>query len=308
MTAPKTQVRWLSETAGVYQTTDRVVHVRGDDARSWLNGQVSNDVRELSEEAACYALALTVKGRIVSDLWALAEGAEGMALVLPKARCEATLERLDKHIIMEDVELTPDAELEVFTVQGPRASEVVMAAREAPLRRYRCARLTAEGIDLWVARAQAEALFEQLVRAAVAVGGGVLGDPSWAEAHVALRVPRLGVDFGEDSYPQEAGLGSRALSFSKGCYLGQEVVYMLENRGQLPRRLVQLEAPSGAVIEPGAPVLDGEGKRVGEVTSATVSGEEPLALAYVKRALAEVERFVWVAGSPCRVRAVVGIA
>jgi folate-binding protein YgfZ len=296
----------LLATVAVYRTRDRVVHVRGDDARSWLNGQISNDVRELHGDDARYALTLTVKGRIVSDLWALDEP-PGMALVLPEARCQATLERLEKHIIMEDVELAPDPEIEVLTVQGARASELV-ARGGAFSRTYPCPRLGPGGIDLWVPRAEADAALAALREAARTLGGGTLDEANWAEAHVALGIPRLGVDFGEDSYPQEAGLGPRALSFSKGCYLGQEVVYMLENRGQLPRRLVQLEAPASVVVEPGMPILDGEGKRVGEVTSTTTSGDEVLALGYVKRALAEAERFVWVGGSPCRVRGIAGEA
>jgi len=298
-------VELLAQVA-LHRTHDRVVHVRGDDARSWLNGQVSNDVRELSGDLAHYALALTVKGRIVSDLWAIEEP-DGLAIVLPEARCEATIERLDKHIIMEDVELTLDPALEVLTVQGPRAGELV-AALGADLRSYGCPRLSPGGRDLWVERSAADALYDRLLAAARELGGGALEDAGWAEAHVVLGVPRLGVDFGEDSYPQEAGLGARAVSFAKGCYLGQEVVYMLEKRGQLPRRLVQLEAPVSVVVEPGMPIVDGEGKRVGEVTSTTTSGDEVLALGYVKRALAEPERFVWIGGSPCRVRAIPGEA
>lgn len=294
----------LLASAAVHRTADQVVRVRGDDARSWLNGQISNDVRDVTSDDARYAVTLTVKGRIVSDLWAIADD-DGMALVLPAARCEATLERLDKHIIMEDVELALDEALVVLTVQGPRARDVV-AQVSGDTRRYGCARLTPGGIDLWVAREQVDAVFTALVMAASAVGGGALDAQSWADAHVALAIPRVAQDFDEDTYPQEAGLGPRALSFSKGCYLGQEVVYMLENRGQLARRLVQLEAASGSAIEVGAAVTDEQGKRVGEVTSITTTGE-PHALAYVKRPAAELERALLVAGVPCHVRRIVGV-
>jgi folate-binding protein YgfZ len=305
MTSLPSKALELLASAAVHRTLDRVVHVRGDDARSWLNGQVSNDLRGVEEGEARYALALTVKGRIVSDLWVLAEGT-GMALVLPAERCEATLDRFDKHIIMEDVELALDPALEVLTVQGPRAHDV-LAQVAGGVHRYGCARLTPGGVDVWVEREQSDALFTALVMAASGLGGGALDAQSWSEAHVALAVPRVAVDFGEDSYPQEAGLGPRALSFQKGCYLGQEVVYMLENRGQLARRLVQLEGATSAPLELGALVMDEQGKRVGEVTSTTTSSHEPLALAYVKRPFAEPERTVYVAGSPYRVRSVVGV-
>src|SRR4051812_25275976 len=96
------QVRALGACVGVYRTSDRVIHVRGDDARSWLNGQISNDVRTVSGDEAQYAVALTVKGRIISDLWALEE-APGMAIVVPGTRADAALARFEQYIIMEDV-------------------------------------------------------------------------------------------------------------------------------------------------------------------------------------------------------------
>ncbi|MDB4987153.1 MAG: Folate-dependent protein for Fe/S cluster synthesis/repair in oxidative stress [Myxococcaceae bacterium] len=305
-TSNSTQVRWLRERAGVYRTRDRVVHVRGEDARSWLNGQISNDVRTLAGDQARYAVALTVKGRIISDLWAL-EDAPGMAFVVPGVRAEAALARFDQYIIMEDVELELDDDLVVVTLQGPAAGELLEVVPEG-VRRYACARLGNVGYDCWLSKAQLDDVFEALVARAAQREGGAIDDAAWAEAHVALGVPRVALDFGDDAYPQEAGLGARALSFGKGCYLGQEVVYMLENRGQLARRLVQLEVPREAAVAAGQAVVDAAGKRLGEVTSTASApdGEHDLALAYVKRAFAEPESTVWVAGSPARVSMIVG--
>jgi tRNA-modifying protein YgfZ len=305
-TNSRLQVRWLAEMVGVYRTRDRVVHVRGDDARSWLNGQVSNDVRALASDVAQYATALTVKGRVVSDLWVVDE-APGMAFVLPAPRVDTALARFEQYIIMEDVELEADPDLVVVTVQGPRAEQLVATLPDG-LRHYACPRLATTGFDVWVPSEQAADLVARLSAHARELGGGAVDETGWAEAHVALGVPRIALDFGDDTYPQEAGLGTRALSFSKGCYLGQEVVYMLHNRGQLARRLVQLQADPGAALEPGATVVDAEGKRLGEVTSTdTPKGDQPrLGLAFVKRAFSEPESTVWVGGSPCRVTRVVG--
>lgn len=290
------QVSWVAEAAGVYATSDRVVRVRGDDARTWLNGQISNDVKTLAGERAVYALALTVKGRVVSDLYAL-DDPPGMALVLPEVRAEQALARFEQHIIMEDVELVPEA-LVVVSVQGPRAADV-----DAPaVRRYPCDRLGG-GFDLWVEPAQLADTLAALAARAAEVGGGLLDAAGWEAAHLALGVPRVGVDFGEDTYPQEAGLGKRALSFGKGCYLGQEVVYMLENRGQLARRMVQLELGAGLGAA-GVDVTDEAGKRVGTLTS--LAAESPFALALLKRSHAEPGQAVWVGGSPVRVRTIVG--
>lgn len=284
-------LRWVREAAAVYETGDRVVRVRGDDARSWLNGQITNDVRTLTGDSAVYALTLTVKGRVISDLWAL-EDAPGMALVLPEARADAALARFEQHIIMEDVELVAEPALRVISVQGPRAAEVVAGLGE---RRYRADRL-GEGFDLWGDEAALATARERTAQR----GGGVLDAEGWAGLHLALGVPRIAVDFGEETYPQEAGLGARALSFGKGCYLGQEVVYMLENRGQLARRLVQLEVP--AEVSAGAEITDEAGKKLGALTSAAA----PYALGLLKRSHAEPGQTVLVAGSPVRVRTVVG--
>jgi folate-binding protein YgfZ len=302
MTSVDQQLSFVRESAGVFVTGDRVVHVRGDDARSWLNGQITTDVRELSGERAAYGLLTTAKGRVVSDLWA-ASADDGMALVLPPSHFAATLAVLDKHVIMEDVELVADESLRVVTVQGPRAREV--ADEVLAQRKLATARFPGSGVDLWVGPDALQSTLSELSRRAAAVGGGPLDEAGWAHAHVALGVPRFGIDFGEHSYPQEAGLRDRALSFQKGCYRGQEVIYMLENRGQLARRLVQLRADAGA-IEPGA-VLEAEGKRAGEVTSVTPGpGGATLCLGYVKRPLSEVGQALTAGGVPCVVQSVVG--
>jgi folate-binding protein YgfZ len=301
MTSP---LRFVTETVGVFVTDDRVLHVRGDDAQSWLNGQITNDVRELSPDGATYALAATLKGRVISDLWALKEG-DHAAVVLPRAGYEAAVETFDKHVIMEDVELVPDDALRVVSLLGPRAGEVAEAA--PGLVRYRADRLHTGGIDLWVPTSELERTLGLLQEKAEALGGGVLDAAGFTHVRVLLGVPRFGEDFGTDHYPQEAGLKARALSFSKGCYRGQEVIYMLENRGQLARRLVVLEAAQPVAR---GTQLEVEGKRVGEITTLdvtpTASGTT-LLMGYVKRPLAEVGQVLLAAGQLCTVRSVVGL-
>ena len=305
MISPHEQLSFVTQTAGVYVTDDRVLHVRGDDAQSWLNGQITNDVRELRADTATYALAATLKGRVISDLWALKEG-DAAAVVLPASGFDAAFETFDKHVIMEDVELEPDADLRVVAIVGPRASDVADAA---PGRvRYRADRLHSGGLDLWVPAAELEQTLAHLTDKARSLGGGALDEAGYTHARVALGVPRFGVDFGGEHYPQEAGLKARALSFSKGCYRGQEVIYRLENRGQLARRLVVLEAAQP--VERGTQV-EADGKRVGEITTVdvtpTASGTT-LLLGYVKRPVAEVGHTLLAAGQPCTVRSVVGVA
>ncbi len=303
--------RWVTESAAVYRSTDSIVRVTGDDGTSWLNGQVTNDVRALRMDVATYALATTVKGRVISDLWARA-GTEGPVLSIPAAARERLLANLEKHIIMEDVELSEARDLCLISVQGPKALEVV-AGLEQGRDIFGCARLHSAGIDIVCATTEADAFVHTLVERARALGGGALSAEGLAHAHIVGAIPRVGVDFGDSTYPQEAGLKGRAVSFNKGCYTGQEVVYMLENRGQLSRRLVQLTGPAAPALTTGAPLFDAQGQRVGEVTSATVTqgaGATTTAMAYLKRPVAEVGTTVAAGtteGAAYLVRVVVGV-
>lgn len=310
MASNETQTEWLHQGVGVFLTTDRVVRLLGEDNQSWLNGQVTNDVRELIPGHATYALTVSLKGRIQSDLWALKLAGEAeppaLAVVLPQAGVDAALSAFEKHIIMEDVELAPEPELRVLTVQGPQAA-ALLEALGASARAYACPRLGAlPGFDVWVREAELEPTLDACAREAAKLGGGVLDAAGWAHAHVLLGVPRAGIDFGTETYPQEAGLKARSVSFSKGCYTGQEVVYMLEKRGQVARRLVQLSAEQAPLPAPEALVSDADGQRTGAVTSATQSGPLSVALAYVKRAHAHVGSVVRIGEQSWRVRCVLG--
>jgi folate-binding protein YgfZ len=269
----------VCSSAAVHVTSDRIFRVQGDDAHSWLSGQITADIRGLKPGHAVYALCVTVKGRIVSDLWVIEQ--EGLHIVLPERCAEDALATLEKHIIMEDVELVPVPERCVVSVQGPLAREVVTDAGLQGV--YAASRLCEAGLDAWLPRGDAEPLLKRLADAAQLRKGRVVDAADWGALHVALAVPRAGIDFNGDAYPQEAGLKARAVAFNKGCYQGQEVVYMLENRGQLSRRLVQLEGPEAALTV-GAQLMDAEGKKVGQVTSAARKTDgQALALAYAKK-------------------------
>lgn len=287
MTTPSIvdQAAWLERAAGVRALDDRVVvAVRGEDARSWLNGQITNDVRATAPGQAVYALAIHVKGRVLADLFVLDRGERGLAMTLPRANLAVLLEHFEKYVIMEDVVLAPDEGAALITVQGPRAAEVIAGRGDA----FACDRLGRGGFDVIVASdARASELDALAARAREVGGGGPIDDAAWELARVRAGRPALFADFGDATYPQEAGLERVAVSFQKGCYLGQEVVCMLENRGQLNRRLCTLE--SEAELAPGVAIHDAEGKKLGEVTSAARDperGGRTIALGFVRRAQA----------------------
>jgi hypothetical protein len=135
--------------------------------------------------------------------------------------------------------------------------------------------------------------------------GGAFGDEAgWNTLRVECGVPRFGADFDEATYPQEAALEGRAVSFSKGCYLGQEVVCMLQMRGHVKRKLVPLVIDGEGVPLRGASVTANEGgPSVGDVTSASFSPTlgRVVALAMVKYAFAEPGRSLSVDARPARI-------
>lgn len=281
------QARALRESAGVRLRDDlMMVHVRGDDARTWLNGQVTSDVREVPAGQGVYGLAVTVRGKIMADLWVIHSGGD-LAVLLPKSAVGTVLASFEHQIIMDDVELVPDDALAIISVQGPKAGAVIDAAALSDIERQRCDELGHGGELIVVTEPQRAIAFAALVAEAERAGGCAVDDQGLELARLRAGRPRFERDFGPEQYPQEAGLEERAVSFNKGCYLGQEVICTLENRGRLTRRLARLIAAQGA-LAPGSELLDGDERQVGKVTSAAFDPESGhlLALGYVKHAAA----------------------
>lgn len=255
--------------------------VRGRDRTKWLNGMITNDVRVLPPGRSVYAAAVGLKGKIITDLYVDAREDE-MALVMPLDRIAEVTEHFDRYVVMEDVFVSP-RDVKVFSLQGPLATE-----RAASLpHRFAADRLGRGGVDL-VIPADDEAAFEAL-RAFVAKGDAVVVSPeAWEVARIEAGVGAFAIDFDGNHFVQEAGITARAVSFQKGCYLGQEVVCRLEMRGQVQRLL------SGLVLDGPAPAAGDavlvDGKEVGRVTSARASVSLPgssVAIAMVKHAAAE---------------------
>ncbi len=269
------QVRVLREGAGALWLDDRaVITVRGDDRLTWLSGVVTADVRPLAVGRGIYTAMVAVKGKLLGDAFVHAGDDEALRLVVPSAQRDALMAHFERFIVMEDVELEATSE-RVFTVQGPTA----VAATEGWAGRSTADRLGRGGVDVLVVEGSD-----------APEGDGVVGvsRDAFDAASTEAGIPRWGVDFGVDNYVQEAAITPRAVSFQKGCYLGQEVVCRLEMRGHVQKQLVSLTA-SGVVPSAGAELM-AEGKAVGRVTSATPSTTEPgqvRVLAMVKYAVLE---------------------
>ncbi len=252
-------------------TQEQLISVRGDDARTWLNGQMTNDLKALTPERMVYGLILNVKGRILSDVLAIDHPEHGLLMAVAAGTWPVLSPHLEHYIIMEDVSLVPRDDLRILTTQVLETERGGEKPGEGWLPHQRLG--VGKGWDRVVEMSELESVLASL-------GARHIEESEAEPLRIRAGRPRFGVDFGDTTYPQEAGLEKGAVSFSKGCYLGQEVVCMLESRGQVSRRLVALE---GLGLFAGAELKDAEGTKVGEVTSATVEGH---GIGFVKRAQA----------------------
>ncbi len=249
---------------------------------TWLNGLITCELAKRPTGDAIYGLHVEKKGRIVSDLYVVLD-AERVVVALPSSMAEAVRASLDHYLVMEDAELGI-GDFDVWFVHGPRSSDVLTAARGAGGIGGLLDRTGLGGAVVLASPAARDA-----VRAALEASA-TIGDASgWEALRIERGVPAFGVDFDGASYAQEAGLEKTAVSFSKGCYLGQEVVCMLEMRGHVKKKLASI-VMDGAPPARGSDVADATGAKVGDVTSSIASPllGRSVALAMVKRASAEV--------------------
>jgi folate-binding protein YgfZ len=279
-----------------------VLAVRGKDRLTWLNGLVTCDLAPLDakDPPAVYGLAVSKNGRILSDLFAVADR-ERLLLAVPRAVVDELRVSLDHYLIMEDAEVTLDDAVGAWLAHGPNAGQVLAAGRAAG---GVGGAVDVTGLGGAVVLGQPAALRPVLEEATQRAGGAVGDDAAWEALRLERGVPRFGADFDKTTYPQEALLEKTAVSFNKGCYLGQEVVCMLEMRGHVKRRLARVRLAAGAPVPAkGASVSDDLGAVVGEVTSAALSPDEGrvVAFAMLKASDAEAGKALRVGDVPVEV-------
>jgi folate-binding protein YgfZ len=272
----------------VREPDTEVIVVSGKDRVSWLNGLLTCDLVKGSATDGRYGLVVVRNGRVLTDAVVL-RGSEAALLVIPAKVEDALRAHLDHYLVMEDAEMAPHAPHVVWGLHGPRAAEVLAAAQRSGAAGAVLDRTGLGGAVAVASVAEADAV-ESAIRVAVDQSDGVVGDAEgWDALRLERGLPRFGVDFDDKMYPQEASLEHVAVSFDKGCYLGQEVVCMLEMRGHVKRKLVPVVIDGEEIPERGDPVTDEAGGAVGEVTSAVASPTlgKAVALALVKRAHTE---------------------
>ena len=253
-----------------------VLRASGKDAKDYLHRMTTQDLNALPPGASAYAAVLNSKGHLLADAHLLVE-ADGVVLVMDPSAAADAIPHLERFVIMDDVAFENlSAALRVLPLLGPEVA-TKLGARGEGLRRISNRRRGAPGIDLLVPAAEADALRAELL----AQGFHDLSPEDVEAIRILGGQPRFGADMDATRLPMEAGLTRLAISFSKGCYTGQEVVLRATARGHLQRGLVQLALPPGA--GPGAPLSAG-GQEVGVVTSAADTPEGRVGLGYLRRA------------------------
>ncbi len=281
--------RALREGCGLLDRSERgKLALSGSGAAEFLNGQVTNELAELLTGEGRYAAFLTPKGKMLGDLRILAVDGE-LLLDTERASLQALFDMIRRYKVGYDVELHKrTVERGLLSLIGPAAiatsgAEALNACGEhanQPLQLDGVDTLavrTDVGIDLICDAAETDRLSATLIER----GAGVVSEPAAEILRVESGRPRFGLDMDETTIPQEAALNDRAVSFTKGCYVGQETVARLFYKGKPNRHLrgLRLSAPAQA----GEELHLGE-RTVGRVGSSVVSPVfGPIALALVRR-------------------------
>lgn len=313
---PEAEFAALRSTCGVYDLGYRAqISLTGADRVRWLNGMVTNNVRDLQPGQGVYAFLLSPQGHILGDLYAYNRG-ESIAVETDQNQMEKILATFDHYIIMDDVEVKNlSEEITALGIAGPNARKVLAAAgiqipEAQPLEVFEakctcdCECLACSGVrgddpvvenyELWLKPQDVKKTWDALV----AHGATPVGTEALELHRIASGIPVYGVDIRERDLPQETEQ-ARALNFNKGCYVGQEIVERIRSRGAVHRKFSGFLFEGGTAISPGAKIVAGE-KEVGEITSIASFGSmqsaKTVALGYIRREVGAPGREVTISG------------
>jgi len=289
----------LRSSCGVYDLSWRAKLVlTGSDHTRWLNGMLTNNVRDLTESQGVYAYLLDPQGHIQADLYAYNCG-DSIVVDSDVSQLARLREIFDHYIIMDDVEVADAGRrFTAIGLQGSSTGEILSAVgiRPSPLRHLELADLKwndspitfvraeewkRSAYEIWIEHLLAPSLWEALVKA----GAAPVGTQAQRWYRMASLIPRYGEDIRERDLPQETAQDQRALHFAKGCYVGQEIVERIHSRGQVHRTFTGF-AVEGPPPTPGTKI-SADTKEVGEITSSAAipadHGTATVALGYIRR-------------------------
>src|SRR5450755_1379872 len=274
----RAEFQMLLSGCGLYDLSGRAkISVTGEDRVRWLNGMVSNNVRDLAAGHGVYAFMLNAQGHIQADLYVFQRGSS-LLCDLELGLRDKVLQLFDRYIIADDVEVADiSGQITALGLTGPEARAVLeragisvselaylqfaeVAWREQTVTLLRAGEEARESWQVWIAAAQAGELWNALVNA----GARPTGAAALNLFRISRGIPQCGVDIRERDLPQETGL-TRALNFTKGCYLGQEIVERIRSRGAVHREFTAFTV-EGPLPDVETKIM-ADDKEVGEITS-----------------------------------------
>jgi folate-binding protein YgfZ len=299
---PAQELRTLYASAGVFDLGWRgKIIVTGQDRVRWLNGVLTNNVRDLPPNRGNYNFLLNAQGRILADIYVYNRG-EYLLLDTDRSQIETVIKTLDHFIIMDDVELQDASEtLTAIGLCGPKAEEVLSASgidlsglqpievrdlliKDLGVSVVRGPEQKPGWYEIWMSTPNAEAIWDTLIKdTLIQVGGQPVGTEALELWRILQGIPRYGKDIRERDLPQETEQ-EHALNYTKGCYIGQEIVERIRSRGQVHRKFTGFEFQNGL---PELGKIEENGRVVAEITSIarvpSGTGEKDIALGYIRR-------------------------
>ncbi len=299
---PAAEFRALLEGAAIFDLSwqSRLV-LGGEDRVRWLNGMVTNNIRDLAFNHGNYSFVLNPQGRNLGDLTAYNRG-DYVLIATDREQAPKLKELFDRYIIMDDVEVEDITDkLAAIGVAGPQAATILNAAgieasamvpgevidpvwQGVGISVARSVLPQMDGYEIWSTAENLDRVWDALVSS----GARPVGSKALELYRVARGVPRYGVDLRERDLPQETGQ-QHVLNFAKGCYVGQEIVERIRSRGNVHRILVGLEIQDD--VPAAGEKIVAEDKQVGEVTSAArvpfPTADRTLGLGYIRREFAD---------------------
>jgi folate-binding protein YgfZ len=289
----------------------------GPDRVRYLNAILTNNIKDLASSHGIVSLLLNPQGHILAEIETY--GAQDSLFCVSYAMIrERLIETINKYIIMDDVTLSDDTQRYVtVALEGPGAAGIVkelsgidinsldeLARRDASVGSIACTITRRSpgkfaGAEFLVERACAATLWDLLQEKAKAAGGGPIGYSALSALRLEQGIPWFSYDFGEKQIPHEAALENTHISYTKGCYTGQEIVERVRSRGQVNRRRVGLRF-SGEGVSSSGEILSSDGKEAGYVTRAAFSLAHSCAIGmgYVRKGNNELgQEMQWRSGS-----------
>jgi len=292
---PQTESRAACDHAALFDLSDRgKIELLGREALFFLNNLCTNDVKNLAVGAGCEAFLCTAKAKVGAHIFASHFPPDVLLLDFEPGQADKVFNHLNHYLISEQVEITDRTqELGMMHLCGPKAPallgkgledlppwhqrQVNLGSVSCHIRRHDP--LGLPGFDLFCPAAEVPEVWQQLATGGAQPAGG----DTWEMLRIEAGTPVYGKDIDENRSVMEVGRTSQAISYTKGCFLGQEPIVMARDRGHVNRTLLGIKIDGGGPAASGT-LLFRDGAEVGQVTSSVVSYRlGPIALAYLKR-------------------------